>query len=79
MPDVLVRGVPQPTLDALKERAAQHRRSLQQELLSILDVAATPVLDRPPEQVGAAIRERLARTCRVFGDSTPLIREDRDR
>ncbi len=79
MPDVLVRGVPQSTLDSLKERAAQHRRSLQQELLSILEVAATPVLDRTPEQVAAAIRERLAQTGRVFGDSTPLIREDRER
>lgn len=31
MPDILVRDVPQRTLDALKERAKRNRRSLQQE------------------------------------------------
>lgn len=79
MPDVLVRNVPHTTLDGLKQRAAQHHRSLQQELLSIVDAAAALPADRSPAQIAAAIRERLAQSGRTFTDSTPLIREDRDR
>jgi plasmid stability protein len=40
MPDVLVRNIPEPVLATLKQRAAQHRRSLQQELLSVIEAAA---------------------------------------
>jgi plasmid stability protein len=79
MPDVLVRNVPDPVLDAVKRRARQHRRSLQQELLSILEDVSVESLRPSPAEVAAAIRERLARSGRVFSDSTPLIREDRER
>ncbi len=36
MSDVLVRNVPEHLLEALKQRAEQNRRSLQQELPTIL-------------------------------------------
>ena len=78
MPDVLVRNVPQSALDALKRRAAEHRRSLQQELLGIVEDAASPSPQRSPAQIAIAIRERLARSGRTFTDSTPLIRADRE-
>ena len=79
MPDVLVRNVPQHTLEALKRRAAQHRRSLQQELHILIEAATTPSPERTPAQVARTIKERLARTGRTFSDSTPLVREDRER
>jgi plasmid stability protein len=79
MPDVLVRGVPQVTLDALKARAAEQQRSLQQELLRILEGAAQEAAGRDPAAVAAAVRARLARPGRRFSDSTPVIREDRER
>jgi hypothetical protein len=67
-------------LEALKRRAAANRRSLQQELLWLLEITAAEEPDRE-EAIRAAdtIRERLARSGRVFSDSTELIREDRSR
>jgi plasmid stability protein len=79
MPDVLIRDVPGPVLEALKQRAAENRRSLQQELLWILEGE----VQRPSRQAAIraadAIRERLARSGKVFSDSAELVREDRDR
>jgi plasmid stability protein len=37
-----VRNLDDALLDALKQRAARHRRSLQKEVLSILEAAAFP-------------------------------------
>jgi plasmid stability protein len=79
MPDVLVRNVPQPLLEALKERSVRHRRSLQQELVSILEAAVQEVPRRTAAEVAAAVRERLAHSDRTFGDSAALVREDRER
>jgi plasmid stability protein len=79
MPDVLVRGVPEETLAALKQRAKANRRSLQQEVLSILEVSAREARAMDPVQVADAIRRRLARSGRSFGDSVPLVQEDRAR
>ena len=79
MPDVLVRNVPQPVLDALKHRAEQHRRSLQQELVTILEAAAQEASRETAAQVAAALRARLAQSGRTFSDSTLDLREDRER
>ncbi len=79
MADLLVRNVPESIAEALKRRAAQHRRSLQQELLSILEASARESRARSPAEIAADIRSRLARSGRTFSDSTPLIRQDRDR
>lgn len=79
MPDILVRGVSEETVKALKERATRHRRSLRQELLSILEAIARESQPKDPIQVAEAIRLRLAASGRTFSDSVPLIREDRER
>ena len=79
MPNVLVRDIPPETLAALKIRARQHRRSLQQELAALLEEAAQQAAQPSPDEIAAAIRARLARPGRVFTDSTVLIREDRER
>lgn len=79
MADVLVRNVPQPLLESLKRRSAEHRRSLQRELLSILESAVGERSGQTPAQVAAAIRDRLAQGGQTFGDSVALVREDRDR
>ncbi|WP_454300239.1 FitA-like ribbon-helix-helix domain-containing protein [Salana multivorans] len=47
MPAVHVRNVPEPTLARLKERAASRGRSLEAELRSVLDDAASAPLARP--------------------------------
>ena len=79
MPDVLVRDVPDDVLEALKRRAAEHRRSLQQELLRILETTAREPTRQMAIQAAATIRERLARSGRTFSDSADLLREDRQR
>ncbi len=77
--DLLVRNVPDPVLKNLKRRAAEHRRSLQRELVNILEAAVREATTQDPAKVAAIIRSRLARTGRAFSDSAALIREDRSR
>lgn len=79
MADLLVRHVPEALVRSLKQRAVQHRRSLQQELVSILESAVGESAGKSPAQIAAAIRTHLAQTGRTFADSAPLVREDRQR
>ena len=79
MPDVLIRNVPEATLTALKQRAGRGHRSLQQELLGILRAAAEEQASPTPAEIAATIRARLAASGRTFSDSTPMLREDRER
>ncbi|MBI4504118.1 MAG: Arc family DNA-binding protein [Chloroflexi bacterium] len=79
MPNVLVRNVPDSVLEALRLRARQHRRSLQQELLAILEREACVPDRRTALQTARAIQEELKRTGRMFSDSALLLSEDRDR
>jgi plasmid stability protein len=79
VPNVLVRDIPAETLAALKSRARKHRWSLQRELTALLQDAALQDAQPSPDEIAAAIRTRLARTGRVFTDSTPLVRENRAR
>ena len=79
MPDVLIRNVPEATLAVLKSRAAASRRSLQQDLLGILEAAVAEQTSPTPAEIAATIRARLAASGRAFGDSTALVREDRER
>ncbi|TAK34205.1 MAG: hypothetical protein EPO21_10365 [Chloroflexota bacterium] len=79
MPNPLIRNVSQATLTALKDRAARLHRSLQQEVLVILESAASESPAPTPAELAAAIRSGLAESGRTFTDSTPLVREDRQR
>ncbi len=79
MPDILLRNVPQATLDSLRRRAKQNRRSVQQELLSMLDATGYGSGTPARAQIAASIRTRLERQGRRFGDSAELVREDRER
>jgi len=78
MADVLIRNVPDQVLCTLKKRAADNKRSLQQELIVILEDAA--LRDKAKAADSAVlIRERLSEYGRDFSDSTEMIREDRKR
>lgn len=80
MPDVLVRNVPEHTVQALKSRATRHHRSLQGELMTILQEAALPHMSREEHlRLADELRARLAATGRDFGNSTDDLREDRER
>ena len=79
MTDLLVRNVPDDTLDTLKKRAKRHRRSLQQEVLAILDEKVGEKEALNPAEVAARIRERLRSSGRQFADSVVDLRTDRER
>lgn len=68
-----VRKVPAALVERLRQRAANHHRSLQDELLAILDAAASPTLTL----------DDLAAKARALGLKTPansvdIIRATRD-
>lgn len=75
MAQLLVRELPPDLVDALKRRAAEHGRSAEAEHRIILEEALRP-RDNGFWERAAKVREELRG--RISGDSTDLIREDRD-
>ncbi len=52
VPAIHIRNVPESMLSALRERAAAHGRSMQQEVLAILDAAtAEPIPRQAPSPI----------------------------
>ena len=78
MPDVLIRDVSEENLSRLKKQAEAHRRSLQQELLAILEQAVTMSLAETLRQA-RQVRKPLAESGRRFSDSVALIRAERQK
>lgn len=76
MPNILVRDVEETVLEKLKEQAQRNGRSLQTEMLSILNIFAD-YNSLSDEQTAAVIKDSLRG--RVFSDSAELLREDRRR
>jgi len=77
--DVLVRRIPDTTVEKLKARAARHNRSLEAEIRTILaDAASEPDAGAAIARIDA-FRERLAGLGKTFSDSTLDVRDDRDR
>ncbi len=76
MAQVLVRDLNPRTLKKLKQRAAEHGRSLQSELKNILEHAARM---SPAEMRATADRIRRSLEGRQHTDSVLLLREDRER
>ncbi len=75
MPDILIRGLDERTVEQLKQRAKRHGRSLQRETRLILENAAGMSVAEALENA-RRWRKKLGRR---FEDSTDLIREDRRR
>jgi hypothetical protein len=71
-------NVPEDIVAGLKARAEVNKRSLQQELLVILEEAADLNVVKAVK-LADCIREKLGTQGRKYGDSTELIRKDRDR
>lgn len=77
MAQVLVRQRDDKLVERLKKRAKEHGRSLQSEVKTILEEAV-------PDYAGAwkrivKLKNTINQAGRKFSDSTPLIREERDR
>lgn len=74
MPAIHVRNVPESVVTALRERAARHGKSMQQEVRQILEEAArTPPPPEAPEPVRLiTVRTAVSSTWRreeVYGDT----------
>jgi len=76
MTNVLIRNVDEEILDRLKVRAARNDRSLQGELVTILERAARVDITEG-RALAARVRRRLAG--RIHSDSTALVATDRRR
>ena len=76
MAQVLVRDLDSVVVERLKVRARQHGRSLQGEAKAILEAAA-PISMSEARNLAEDWQRRLAG--RIQGDSSELIREDRER
>jgi antitoxin FitA len=70
-----IKNVSEDLAQAVRERAARHHRSLQGELLHILETAVRP----QPFQAGALWRQIHALGLTTPDDATRFVREDRDR
>ena len=71
-----IKDVPAELAQALRERAAQNHRSLQGELMHILETAVAKPRPFPAKELAARIR---ALGFTSPGDGTAIIRKDRDR
>ena len=69
-----VKNVSEDLADALRERAARHHRSLQGELMHILETAVRP----RPFQAGALWRQIQDLGLTTPDEATRFVREDRD-
>lgn len=90
MPNFSIKDVPESWAEALRQRAARNHRSLQGELMAILEQAvlqpeaSAPAAAgvgqgwKPVELVAAELRARHPKPIRRQVSSLALIREDRD-
>jgi plasmid stability protein len=69
-----IKDVPDETAHALRDRAARNHRSVQGELMHILEAAVRP----RPFQAGALWQQLQALGFSTPDDSASLIRESRD-
>jgi plasmid stability protein len=77
MSNVLVRDVDPSVLKRLKRRAEKHGRSLQSELQTILDLAASQPDPLSELEIARKIRASISNKSQT--DSSLLIAEDRGR
>jgi plasmid stability protein len=71
-----VKDVPNDLADALRERAKQNHRSLQGELMDIIETAVRP---RPFQALALWKRAQALGLKTPSGESVRMIRRDRDR
>jgi plasmid stability protein len=79
MSQLVIPDIDADTLERLRERAIRHAQSVEVEARTILAEALQSPAAGDPWQALNAMREKLARSGKQFPDSTPLLREDRER
>lgn len=76
MADLLVRNVPPSVMERLKAQAQRNGRSVQKEALAVLE-SGTQLTMKEWLEEAAKLRAEIAASG-YSGDSTAMIREDRD-
>ena len=71
-----IKNAPDDVVERLRRRAERHHRSLQGELLAIIEEAAQAEQDLSPQELLAEVRRLGLRTP---AESEAIIRTDRDR
>jgi plasmid stability protein len=71
-----IKNAPDGVVKRLRQRAQRHHRSLQGELLAIIEEAVRPERDLSPAELLAAVRRLGLRTP---ADSAIIVRAARDR
>ena len=71
-----IKNVPEDLAQRLKERAARNHRSLQGELLAILEAVTQPIPASRIDEIYAVVKSSGVKTPR--GESARIIRRDRD-
>jgi len=71
-----IKNAPDEVVHRLRQRAERHHRSLQGELLAIIEEAVRPEQELSPAELLAEVRRLGLHTP---GDSAAIIRADRDR
>ena len=77
--NITVKNVPQRTHQILKREAKRNRRSLNSEIIHLLESEAARAERRRQMKGMSKELERFAATLPKLDDSTPLIRRDRER
>ena len=70
-----IKNAPDDIVKRLRERAAKHHRSLQGELLAIIEEAVRPPRRLTPQEVLAEVRRLGLET---LAEAAAIIRADRD-
>ena len=73
--ELSIKGVPEAVAEKLRQRAARHRRSLQREIVTILEGSVADERTLTPEELLAEVRSRGLATP---SESAAFVREDRD-
>lgn len=71
-----IKNAPDKVVERLRRRAERHHRSLQGELLAIIEEAVRTEGELSPRELLAEVRRHGLRTP---GDAATIIRTDRDR
>ncbi len=76
MADLLVRNVPPGVMERLKAQAQRNGHSLQKEALAVIEAGTQLTMEEWLEEAARLRAQLLAEG--YSGDSTAMIREDRD-
>jgi plasmid stability protein len=77
--NLTIKNIPDTVCEELKRTAAEHRRSLNAEVIEVLAAQAAEITRRRAMRDSRKELERFVVRLPKLSDSTPLIREDRNR